>query len=150
MQSLLIYMLLMAGRFTKPNQFTKGIVNGKGLCVWIIRWKKIIAYPKSNWNRTLSGLMHSYTFPLAQQWRAQMVRTHVLCPMGRRKHLCQYPFLDKIIFKVFQLPQTSNQDRNVLYEKVLASPKGLHPELQVTALFHQTLCLSRHVTSVCT
>lgn len=47
----MIYMLLlMAVRFTKPKQFTKGIEvkNGKGLCVWIIRWKKIIGYPKSN------------------------------------------------------------------------------------------------------
>lgn len=135
-------MVLMAGKFTKPNQFYKGIGvrSDEGLCVCVIRWKKIIVYPESNWNRTLSGLMHSHTFPLAQQWRAQMVRTHVLCPMGRCKHLCQYPFPDKIIFQVFQPPQTSNQDRNVLWEKMVASPKGLHPELQATVLFQQSVC----------
>lgn len=135
-------MVLMAGKFTKPNQFYKGIGvrSDEGLCVCVIRWKKIIVYLESNWNRTLSGLMHSHTFPLAQQWRAQMVRTHVLCPMGRCKHLCQYPFPDKIIFQVFQPPQTSNQDRNVLWEKMVASPKGLHPELQATVLFQQSVC----------
>lgn len=135
-------MLLMAGKFTKPNHFYKGIGvrSGKVLCVWILRWKKIIGYSKSNWNRTLLGLMHSHAFPLARQWRAQMVRTHILCPMGRCKHLCQYPFPDKIIFKVFQLPQTSNQDRNVLWGKVVERPKGLRPELQVTALFQQSVC----------
>lgn len=72
-----------------------------------------------------------------------MIRVHGLCPMGKCKHLSQYPVVEKNVFKVFQELQTRNQDRK---ENVLATPRGC--TLNYRQLFHQFKSLPRQVTPV--